>query len=61
MTNVELAESLCSVSGPLFEAHRVHLTAYGCLIPHVFMGDVLKRIGQCLGAPKVRVLLPDPD
>lgn len=50
MTNVELAESVCSVSAPLFEARRLHLHAYGCLIPHVFMGDVLKRIGECLAA-----------
>jgi len=52
ITNTDLAELLCSVSAPLFEARRLHLNAYGCLIPHVFMGDVLKRIGECLGARK---------
>ena len=30
-------------------ARRLHLQAYDCLIPHVFMADVLKRIGECLG------------
>jgi hypothetical protein len=34
---------------PLREARRVHLETYGILIPHVFMADVLHRIGQCLG------------
>jgi len=50
MTNVELVDSLCAVSTPLSEARRVHMGAHGCLIPHVFMGDVLHRIGECLGA-----------
>ena len=54
VTNVDLAESLCDVSAQLFEARRVHLRAYGCLLPHVFMGDVLRRIGECLGMPAVR-------
>ena len=49
MTNVELVDSLCAVSTPLSEARRVHMGAHGCLIPHVFMGDVLHRIGECLG------------
>ena len=50
MTNAELVETLCSVSTPLREARRLHLATYGILIPHVFMADVLKHIGQCLGA-----------
>jgi hypothetical protein len=50
MTNVELVDALCAVSTPLSEARRVHMGAHGCLIPHVFMGDVLHRIGECLGA-----------
>ena len=49
MTNVELVDSLCAVSTPLSEARRLHMNAYGCLIPHVFMGYVLQRIGECLG------------
>lgn len=48
MTNAELVDSLCQVSIPLRESRRVHIKAYGTLIPHVFMGDVLKRIGVCL-------------
>lgn len=50
MNNRELVEHLCEVSVPLREARRVHLDSYGTLIPHVFMSEVLKRIGQCLGA-----------
>ena len=50
MTNVDLVEELCEVSVPLREMRRLHLRAYGTLVPHVFMADVLKHIGQCLGA-----------
>ena len=50
LSNVELAESLCQVSVQLREAKRLHMLAYGVLIPHIFMADVLKRIGACLGA-----------
>ena len=50
MTNGELVESLCAASVPLREARRLHLRKYGCLIPHVFMADVLGRIGFCLGS-----------
>lgn len=53
MTNTELVEALCNVSLPLREARRVHLLSYGILIPHVFMAEVLKRIGQCLGAGRM--------
>ena len=49
MTNAQLVETLCSVSMPLREARRTHLATYGILIPHVFMADVLRRIGVCLG------------
>ena len=48
MTNAELVDGLCAASVPLREARRVHLEYYGKLIPHVFMSDVLKRIGDCL-------------
>jgi hypothetical protein len=50
MDNAELVEGLCAVSVPLREALRLHLQAYGNLIPHVFMADVLKRMGQCLAS-----------
>lgn len=46
----ELVENICSTSAHLREAHRRHLEAYGVLIPHVFMGDVLGRMGACLVA-----------
>ena len=48
MTNAELVDELCEASVALREAHRIHLRHYGTLIPHVFMADVLKRIGRCL-------------
>jgi hypothetical protein len=48
MNNAELAERLCDVSAPLREACRMHVTSFGTLIPHVFMGTVLARVGLCL-------------
>ena len=48
MTNVDLVEELCDVSGALRELKRAHLATYGNLIPHVFMADVLEHIGRCL-------------
>jgi hypothetical protein len=53
MTNAELVEALCSASITLREARRTHLAQYGILIPHVFMGEVLRRIGVCLGAGRL--------
>lgn len=50
MTNAELVETLCAASVPLREMRRIHLLKYGALIPHVFMSDVLRRIGMCLGS-----------
>jgi hypothetical protein len=48
INNLELVESLCEVSPTLREARRVHVKAFGTLIPHVFMAAVLARVGQCL-------------
>ena len=48
MDNMELVEALCAASVPLREAKRLHLAAYGTLIPHVFMSEVLARMGTCL-------------
>jgi hypothetical protein len=48
MTNAELVENLCSASVALREARRSHLRSFGTLIPHVFMTDVLARVGFCL-------------
>ena len=56
MTNVELVDSLCAVSAPLREARRMHLQSYGTLIPHVFMSDVLKHMGQCRDSAEIRGL-----
>lgn len=50
MSNVELVEALCTASVALRESRRMHVKVYGDLLPHVFMGDVLRRIGQCFGA-----------
>jgi hypothetical protein len=52
ITNAQLVEALCEVSIPLREARRVHVAAYGLLIPHVFMSDVLARVGECLAAAR---------
>jgi hypothetical protein len=48
MNNADLVESLCSASVALREARRSHLKSFGTLIPHVFMTDVLARVGYCL-------------
>ena len=46
---------------PLREALRLHVASYGLLIPHVFMSDVLKRVGQCLGARRLGIAGPPGD
>jgi hypothetical protein len=48
MNNRELANNLCGASIALRVALQLHVKRYGILIPHVFMGDVLARIGWCL-------------
>lgn len=53
MNNRELADNLCTASIALREARRQHVKHFGTLIPHVFMGDVLARIGWCLDDGKV--------
>ncbi|HET9651890.1 MAG TPA: hypothetical protein VFP36_06850 [Usitatibacter sp.] len=50
LNNLELVEQLCAVSGTLAEARRTHVHNLGSLVPHVFMGDVLARVGDCLTA-----------
>jgi hypothetical protein len=54
ITNAQLVESLCEVSVPLREARRVHVATYGLLIPHVFMADVLARVGECLAVARTQ-------
>ena len=53
MSNTELVDALCTASIPLREARRIHFATYGILIPHIFMADVLKRVGHCLGAGRM--------
>jgi hypothetical protein len=36
------------VSAALRESRRTHLRSFTVLIPHVFMTDVLARVGHCL-------------
>jgi hypothetical protein len=48
MTNADLVGLLCSTSAALRDARRVHERNFGALIPHVFMSDVLARVGRCL-------------
>ena len=48
MDNSELVDALCKASVRLREARRMHIRDYGILLPHVFMGEVLKRVGHCL-------------
>jgi hypothetical protein len=52
MNNRQLVEDLCAISPSLRESRRVHISSFGTLIPHVFMGDVLTRVGACLPAQR---------
>ena len=56
MSNADLVEAVCAASMHLREARRVHFASYGILMPHVFMGDVLRRIGFCLGAGRMHAV-----
>jgi len=56
MSNAELVDALCNASVPLREALRMHLATYEILIPHVFMEEVLRRIGFCLGAGRMHAV-----
>jgi len=48
VTNLDLAGQLCSVSTPLREARRLHERNFGTFVPHLFMTEVLARVGHCL-------------
>ena len=48
--NRELADSLCAVSAALREVRKVHVRSFGTLVPHVFMSEVLARVGSCVRA-----------
>jgi hypothetical protein len=47
MSNRELVEQLCASSPGLRESRRVHVERYGTLVPHVFMAEVVARVGCC--------------
>lgn len=50
LSNHDLAAKLSAVSPHLCTARLLHLDRYGTLIPHVFMADVLARVGACQAA-----------
>ena len=57
----DLVDGLCASSPQLREARRVHVDTYGKLVPHIFMGDVLKRVGACFVAGGVHAMASDGD
>ena len=62
MNTLELVDQVCESSTVLREARRRHVKAFGTLIPHVFMSDVLARVGICLvtrGATALRDHAPE--
>ena len=48
MSNADLVDNLCAASPALCEARRRHMRSFGTLVPHVFMSNVLARVGFCL-------------
>ena len=48
ISNADLVRHLCAASTALREANRLHQWHFGTLIPHVFMSDVLTRVGYCV-------------
>lgn len=54
INNRELADSLCAISAFLLSVRLVHVRSFGTLVPHVFMGEVLARVGSCMGARGAR-------
>jgi hypothetical protein len=59
MTNADLVGLLCSASPALRQARRMHVRDFGKLVPHVFMRDVLARVGHCLEPGSDRVARMD--
>jgi hypothetical protein len=54
MNNRELVESLCAASVHLREVRLTHVKSFGTLIPHVFMSNVLARVGSCIEGRAVK-------
>jgi hypothetical protein len=61
MNNLQLVENLCARSTVLNEARRTHVKSFGALIPHVFMGSVLARVGICILAGKKAITDHGPE
>lgn len=54
LNNLDLIERLCAVSPPLAEARRRQVNGLGAMVPHVFMAQVLARVGECVMAETVK-------
>jgi len=50
LNNFELVEKLCAASPALSVTCRRHVRGLGSIVPHVFMADVLARVGDCMTA-----------
>lgn len=48
MSNADLIGHVCDGSQALRESRRKHVETFGTLIPHIFMTDVLARVGLCV-------------
>jgi hypothetical protein len=49
INRLELVELLSAASPALALKQRSHARSFGCIVPHVFLAEVLSRIGDCLG------------
>lgn len=49
LNRLDLIERLSAVSPALALKQRSHVRSFGFLVHHVFLADVLSRIGDCLG------------
>ena len=49
INRLELVELLSTASASVAATRRTHVHSFGFLVPHVFVSEVLARIGACLG------------
>ena len=49
LNRLELVELLSAASPVLALTRRSHVRSFGCIVHHVFLAEVLSRIGDCLG------------
>jgi hypothetical protein len=54
LNNLEVVERLCAASPALSATCRQHVRGLGSIVPHVFMADVLARVGACMTAETVK-------